>query len=60
MPPTCSLSALLDLPAKHGIQIHTSKKWLEKGRRAAHSTCGMARQKPKEDNYYEPLWKAFK
>ena len=34
--------------------------WLVKGRRAAHSTSGMARQKPKEDNYYEPLWKAFK
>ena len=29
-------------------------------RRAAHSTSGMVRQKPKEDNYYEPLWKAFK
>ena len=36
------------------------KTWLGKGRRAAHSTSGMARQKPKEDNYYEPMWKAFK
>jgi len=36
------------------------KTWLGKGGRAAHSTSGMARQKPKEDNYYEPLWKAFK
>jgi len=36
------------------------KTWLAKGRRAAHSTSGMARQKSKEDNYYEPLWKAFK
>ena len=36
------------------------KTWLGKWRRAAHSTCGMAHQKPKEDNYYEPLWKAFK
>ena len=35
------------------------KTWLGKGRRAAHSTSGMARQKPKGDNYYEPLWKAF-
>ena len=35
------------------------KTWLGIGRRAAHSTSGMARQKPKEDNYYEPLWKAF-
>jgi len=31
------------------------KTWLGKGRRAAHSTSGMACQKPKEDNYYEPL-----
>jgi len=31
------------------------KTWLGKGRRAAHSTSGMARQKPKEDNYYELL-----
>jgi len=31
------------------------KTWLGKGRRAAHSTSGTARQKPKEDNYYEPL-----
>ena len=29
------------------------KTWLGKGRRAAHSTSGMARQKPKEDSYYE-------
>ena len=36
------------------------KTWLGKGRRAPHSTSGMARQKPKEDNYCEPLWKAFK
>jgi len=36
------------------------KTWLGKGRRAAHSTSGTARQNPKEDNYYEPLWKAFK
>jgi len=36
------------------------KTWLGKGRRAAHSTSSIARQKPKEDNYYEPLWKAFK
>ena len=35
------------------------KAWHGKGRRAAHSTSGMAHQKPKEDNYYEPLWKAF-
>jgi len=35
------------------------KTWLGKEGRAAHSTSGMARQKPKEDNYYEPLWKAF-
>jgi len=31
------------------------KTWLGKERRAAHSTSGTARQKPKEDNYYEPL-----
>jgi len=31
------------------------KTWLGKGSRAAHSTSGMARHKPKEDNYYEPL-----
>ena len=31
MPPTCSLSALWDLPVKHGIQIHTSKHGSEKG-----------------------------
>jgi len=36
------------------------KTWLGKGRRAAHSTSGISRQKPKEDNYYQPLWKAFK
>jgi len=36
------------------------KTWLGKGRRAAHSTSGMAREKPKEDNCYEALWKAFK
>ena len=30
MPPTCSLSALWDLRAKHGIQINTSKRGLEK------------------------------
>jgi len=36
------------------------KTWLGKGRRAAHSTSGIACQKPKEDNYYEPLLKAFK
>jgi len=36
------------------------KTWLGKGRRAVPSTSGMACQKPKEDNYYEPLWKAFK
>jgi len=36
------------------------KTCLGKGRRAAHSISGMARQKPKEDNYYEPLWKALK
>ena len=35
------------------------KTWLGKGRRAAHSTSGMARLKPKEDNYYEPLWKVL-
>jgi len=36
------------------------KTWLGKGR--AHSTSGMASQKQaeREDNYYEPLWKAFK
>ena len=31
VPPTCSWSALWDLPAKYGIQIHTSKHGLEKG-----------------------------
>jgi len=30
MPPTCSLSAMWDIRAKHGIQSHTSKYFLEK------------------------------
>jgi len=36
------------------------KTWLGKRIRAAHPTSRMACQKPKEDNSYEPLWKAFK
>ena len=31
------------------------KTWLGKGRRAAHSTSGMAQQSLKKDNHYEPL-----
>ncbi|QQP35916.1 Uncharacterized protein FKW44_020863 [Caligus rogercresseyi] len=33
--------------------------WLAKGRRAAHSTSGMARQHPEEDNYFSPVWNLF-
>ena len=33
------------------------RTWLGKGRKAAHSTSGMAQQNLKEDNYYKPLWK---
>ena len=33
--------------------------WRGKGRRAAHSTSGMAQQNLKKDNHYEPLWKVF-
>jgi len=36
------------------------KVWLGKERRAADTSSVMALQKPKEDNHYEPLWKAFK
>ncbi|KAK5868103.1 hypothetical protein PBY51_012543 [Eleginops maclovinus] len=35
------------------------KTWLAKGRRAAHSTSGMARQHPEEDNYFSPVWNLF-
>ena len=36
------------------------RTWLGKGRRAAHSTSGMAQQNLKKDNYNEPSWKVFK
>ena len=35
------------------------RTWRGKGRRAAHSTSGMAQQNLKKDNHYEPLWKVF-
>ncbi|QQP49474.1 Uncharacterized protein FKW44_010159 [Caligus rogercresseyi] len=35
------------------------KTWLGKGRRAAHSTSGMARQHPEENNYFSPVWNLF-
>ena len=33
--------------------------WVRKGRRAAHSTAGMAQLSLKKDNHYKPLWKVF-
>ena len=41
-------------PSQAWDSDHYVKTWLGK-RRAAHSTSGMARQKLKENNYYEPL-----
>ena len=35
------------------------KTWLGKGRRAAHTTSGMACHHSEEDNYFRPLWKIF-
>ena len=35
------------------------RTWLGKGRRAAHSTNGIAQQNLKKDDHYEPLWKVF-
>ena len=35
------------------------RTWRGKGRRAAHSTSGMAQQNLKKDNHYEPSWKVF-
>ena len=36
------------------------RTWLGKGQRAAHSTSGMAQQRLKKDNHYEPLLNIFK
>jgi len=53
MPPTCYLSALWDLQA-----IHTSKHGFEK---LTQQVAWLVKSKRKEDNnYYEPLWQAFK
>jgi len=51
MPPTCYLSTLWDLRA-----IYSSKHGLEK-EELAQQVAWLAKSK---DNYYDPLWKAFK
>ena len=33
--------------------------WLQKERRDAHATSGMAQRSLKNDDYYKPLWKVF-
>jgi len=54
MPPTCYLSALWDIRA-----IHTTKHGLEK-EELTQQVAWLAKSKRKDDNYYEPSWKAFK
>jgi len=53
MPPTCYLSAPWDLRT-----IHTSKHGLEK-EEITQQVAWLVKTEWKEDNYYEPLWKAF-
>ncbi|QQP54543.1 Hypothetical protein FKW44_007404 [Caligus rogercresseyi] len=57
---TKNAANFLTTPTNQWDPLPYVNTWLAKGRRAAHSTSGMARQHPEEDNYFSPVWNLFK